>query len=337
MTAWLDQKRRRAALAKNQTTHFRRLTRREYERTLQDLLGLPIEFGNRLPEDGRSKDGFRNDGDALRMSPLQYETYLQIADEALAEAIVSGPAPAVYRYRLSVGEKYTDFAVTALPKPEGRQGESFEYNTQKGQAFRIWNMSAPNKDPDKDKNKVWDGTLSPSAIRRFSEAAVQMPERVLAFGFHQAFRKGETRIKVRVARFEPEMAAEVSRLPSLTVAIGSTNFHGVELKIVGEPIVIDHTDYRTYEYRVRMEDVSVPPPGPLNDKNSAVVAAWNSAKAIKDERLPPRLKIEWIEFESPYFEAWPPQTHTNILFARGDMSEEAYAREIVRRFAGRAY
>ena len=92
LTAWLEQERRRAALAKNQTTHFRRLTRREYERTLQDLLGLPIEFGNRLPEDGRSKDGFRNDGDALRMSPLQYETYLQIADEALAEAIVSGPA-----------------------------------------------------------------------------------------------------------------------------------------------------------------------------------------------------------------------------------------------------
>src|SRR3954470_23337515 len=118
MTGWLTQEHRRAALAKNQATHFRRLTRREYERTMQDLLGLPIEFASRLPEDGRSKDGFRNDGDALRMSPLQYETYLQIADEALAEVIVSGPAPAVHRYRLSVGEKYADFGVTGLPRPE---------------------------------------------------------------------------------------------------------------------------------------------------------------------------------------------------------------------------
>lgn len=333
MTAWLDQERRRAALAKNQTTHFRRLTRREYERTLQDLLGLPIEFGNRLPEDGRSKEGFRNDGDALRMSPLQYETYLQIADEALAEAIVSGPAPAVHRYRLSVGEKYADFAVRALPRPEGRQGESFEYETTKGKAFRIFNMSAPNKEKDKE----WDGTLAPSAIRRFGEAAVQMPERVLAFGFHQAFRKGETRIKVRAARVEPAMGADAARLPSLTVAVGSTNFHGVELKVLGEPIVIAHTDYRTYEFRVRMENVSVPNTGPLNDKNSAVVAAWNSARAVRDEKLPPRLKIEWIEFESPYFETWPPATHTNILFARGDMPEAAYAREVVRRFAARAY
>jgi hypothetical protein len=332
MTAWLDQERRRAALAKNQVTHFRRLTRREYERTLQDLLGLPIEFGNRLPEDGRSKDGFRNDGDALRMSPLQYETYLQIADEALAEAIVSGPAPAVHRYRLSVGEKYADFAVKQLPKPEGRPGESFEYDTGKGKtAFRIWNMSAPSKD------KVWDGTLAPAAIRRFGEAAVQMPERVLGFGFHQAFRKGETRIKVSAARVEPPMDADASRLPSLTLAVGSTNFHGVELKVLGEPIVIDHTDYRTYEYRVRMENVSVPNTGPLNDKNSAVVAAWNSAKIIKDDKLPPRLKIEWIEFESPYFEAWPQATHTNILFARGEMPEAEYARDVVRRFAARAY
>ena len=74
MMAWIAQGRRQADLAKRQVPIFRRLTRREYERTMQDLLGLPIEFGTRLPEDGKSKDGFRNDGDVLRMSPLQYET-----------------------------------------------------------------------------------------------------------------------------------------------------------------------------------------------------------------------------------------------------------------------
>ena len=288
-------------------------------------------------EDGRSKDGFKNDGDALRMSPLQYETYLQIADEALAEAIVSGPAPVVHRYRLSVGEKPANYEVTPLPKPEGRPGESFDYAAKKGKAFRIWNMSAPNKDKDKDKNKIWDGTLAPSAIRRFGEAAVQMPERCYAFGLHQDFRKGETRIKVRAARVETAEGTKATALPALTLAIGSTNYHGVELKTIGEPIVIDHADYRTYEFRVRMENVSVPNTGTLNDKNSALVAAWNSAKAIKGEAQPPRLKIEWIEFESPYFETWPPATHTNILHERNGLGEAQYAREVVRRFATRAY
>jgi len=327
MTAWVDQERRRAALAKNQATHFRRLTRREYERTLQDLLGLPIEFGTRLPEDGRSNDGFRNDGDALRMSPLQYETYLQIADEALAEAIVSGPAPVVHRYRLSCGEKLDKYEVVTLPKSADSAGQSFEYDTKKGKAFRIWNMSGP--------KKGWNPELPPSAIRRFGEAALQMPEHVLAFGFHHAFRKGETRIKVRAARVEP--AEKTDRLPSLTLAVGSTNFHGVELKIIGEPIVIDHAEYRDYEFRVRMENVSVPNTGTLNDKNSALVAAWNSAKVIKGETAPPRLKIEWIEFETPFFETWPPATHANILFAKKELAEDAYAREVVRRFATRAY
>lgn len=329
MTAWLTQEHRRAALAKNQATQFRRLTRREYERTLQDLLGLQIDFGTRLPEDGRSKAGFKNDGDALRMSPLQYETYLQIADEALAEAIVSGPAPVVHRYRLSCGDKVEKYDVIALPKPADRPGESFAYETKKGKAFRITNLSGP--------KKGWNPALPPSAIRRFDEAAVQLPESVVAFGFHQAFRRGETRIKVRAAGVEPAMGADAARLPCLTVAVGSTNYHGVELKIIGEPIVIDHTDYRTYEFRVRMENVSTPNTGALNDKNSAVLAAWNSAKTVKNEMAPPRLKIEWIEFESPFFEAWPPKTHTDILFANDGRAEAAYAREVVRRFATRAY
>jgi mono/diheme cytochrome c family protein len=329
MTAWIAQERRRAALAKNQATYFRRLTRLEYERTLQDLLGLPIEFGTKLPEDGRSKDGFRNNGDALRMSPLQYETYLQIAEDALAEAIVTGPPPAVHRYRLSCGDKYDKYVVEPLPKPADQPGESFEYLTKKGKAFRIWNMSQPAKN--------WNKLLVPSAIGRFVEAAVKMPDSCLAFGFHQAFRKGETRIKVRVARVEPASGADASRLPALTVAVGSTNFHGVELKILGDPIVIDHTDFRTYEFRVRMENVSVPNSGPLNDKNSAVVAAWNSATAIKDEKQPPRLKVEWIELESPFFETWPPATHASILFANDGLAEAPYAREVISRFAARAY
>jgi mono/diheme cytochrome c family protein len=329
MTGWLTQEFRRAGLAKNQATYFRRLTRREYERTMQDLLGLPIEFGTRLPEDGRSKGGFRNDGDALRMSPLQYETYLQIADEALAEAIVTGPPPVVHRYRLSVGEKREDFEVASLPKPEDQPGESFEYETKKAKAFKIWNMSQP--------AKKWEAALAPSAIGRFGEAAVKMPDKCLAFGFHYAFRKGETRVKVRAARAEPGEGADAARVPMLTVALGSTNFHGVELRVVGEPIVIDHADFRTYEYRVRMENVSVPNVGPLNDKNSALVAAWNSAKIIKGETQPPRLKIEWIEFESPFLETWPPRVHANILFKHDGWGEPKYAREVLRRFAARAY
>ena len=75
------------------------------------------------------------------MSPFQYETYLQIADEALDAAIVSGPPPAVHRLRLSGFEKQDKFEIATLPKPADRPGESLEYSTPKGKAFRIFNTS----------------------------------------------------------------------------------------------------------------------------------------------------------------------------------------------------
>ena len=60
-------------------------------------------------------------------------------------------------------------------------------------------------------------------------------------------------------------------------------------------------------------------------------------KGIAGESPPPLLKIEWIEIESPYLETWPPRTHTDILFANDGLDEKAYAREVLRRFATRAY
>ncbi len=331
LTQWLVQERRRAALARNPTTHFRRLTRREYERTMQELLGLEIGFSSRLPEDGRTREGFRNNGEMLRMSPLQYEMYLQIADEALAKAIVSGPPPTVHRYRLKRGDQPNSLEVSALPKPENGVGASFEYEKETRPVFRVWNKS--------EEKKESDGLLSPSAIRRFSEAAVKLPEHCFAVGFHQAFRNAEALVRVRAARVEtPQSKEETARVPLLTVAFGCTNLHGVELTTVGEPLVIDHADYRTYEVRVRMETMPVPNISPPSDRNAAILAVWNSARSIKGDEHPPRLKIEWVELETPFLETWPPASHTNVLFPHDrDLAEPEYVRDVIRRFATRAY
>jgi hypothetical protein len=340
MIDWIASGRRQAELAQHEFPTFRRLTRHEYERTMQDLLGLEIEFGSGLPEDGKSKSGFRNDGDVLRMSPLQYETFLQIAEEALAEAIISGPPPVVHRYRFYINE----FRVEPLPKPEDRAGESFDYDSQ---PFEVTNMGATplgppggGKRPEPPKHPP--DILPPSAIVRFREAAVRPPKSCVALRMHQAFRNGETVVRVRASRVEPEpvkpeSGADSCRVPVLTVAMGSTNFHGVELKTVGEPQVVDHVEPRTYELRFRMENVSIPNEGPLNNRNSTILAAWNSARIIDDEPQPPMLKIEWIEIETPYFESWPPKTHAAILFESEGLDEETYVRQVLHRFAMRAY
>ena len=335
MMAWIAQRSRQSAEPYANLPTFRRLTRREYERTMQDLLCLPINFSASLPQDGKSRDGFRNDGGVLRMSPLQYETFLQIADEALAKAIVTGPPPVVHRYRITVD----NFHVDVLPKPPDRPGESYHYESD---PFEFTNMAATPLGPPGGGKKPKlprhpPHILPPSAIVRFREAAVRPPESCVALRMHQAFRSGETRVKVRAARVEPESKSDASRSPILTVAMGSTNFHGVELKTVGEPQVVDQSDYRIYEFRFRMENVSVPNEGPLNRRNASILAVWNSALPIENETQPPQLKIDWIEFENPYLETWPPKSHTDILFENTGLEEQAYAREVLRRFATRAY
>jgi len=328
ITGWIVQEMRRAALTKNTITQFRRLTRREYERTMQDLLGVGIEFGRRLPEDGRSKEGFRNDGDALRISPLQYEMYLQIADEALAGAIVTGLAPEVHRYRLEAKKP-----PVVLPKSDNRPGESYNYKA-KDKTFTIGDDCLFGKDVKKQQPL---GVLLPDAPQSFGEAALKKPDFRYGFRLHHPFRRGEMLIRVRAARVEDEPGKDITRPPQLAVGLGCTNLHGIEIKSIGEPIVIDHTEFRTYEFRARLENFPLPNPGPFRDQNCSILYAWNPPSIAKDPN-PPKLKIEWIEFESPFFEQWLPPSHTRILFPNNDkLAEPDYASEVIKRFATRAY
>ncbi|HND53073.1 MAG TPA: DUF1592 domain-containing protein, partial [Pirellulaceae bacterium] len=126
--------------------------------------------------------------------------------------------------------------------------------------------------------------------------------------------------------------------PQLAVGIGCTNLHGVELKTVGEAVVIDHAEGRTYEFRVRLENFPLPNPGHFRDQNCSILYAWNAAPAVNGDPNPPRLKIEWIEFESPFLDQWPPASHTRILVPNTTgLAEPDYVREVVRRFASRAF
>jgi hypothetical protein len=53
----------------------------------------------------------------------------------------------------------------------------------------------------------------------------------------------------------------------------------------------------------------------------------------------PRAVINWIEFESPIIDVWPPKHHTDILFDSPlrESDEAAYVRQVIERFITRAY
>ncbi|RLT05117.1 MAG: DUF1587 domain-containing protein, partial [Planctomycetota bacterium] len=82
----------------------RRLTVAQYRNTLRDLLGLEEDLTDALPPDGISKDGFANNGQTLLLSPLQVESYFDIAEKALDLCIVDeSTKPVVQNFRMEFG------------------------------------------------------------------------------------------------------------------------------------------------------------------------------------------------------------------------------------------
>lgn len=103
---WITKNLEHAADEKSATNKSvtRRLTKSQYTNTLNQLLELPINFGNVLPDDGKSKMGFSNNGDVLQISSLHIDYYQKIAREALDKAIVKGPKPKSKKYKITFGK-----------------------------------------------------------------------------------------------------------------------------------------------------------------------------------------------------------------------------------------
>ncbi len=80
----------RAALAGEGRATLRRLNRQEYENALRDLLGVPwAQIANRLPEDGEAYR-FNKSGEALDVSYLTMERFMDSANYALRLATATG-------------------------------------------------------------------------------------------------------------------------------------------------------------------------------------------------------------------------------------------------------
>jgi uncharacterized membrane protein len=107
---WLSDNLKKAAIAKQKDNKnvMRRLTKVQYTNSLNELLGVSVNFGDPLPDDGKSKMGFSNNGNILQTSALHIDYFKKIAREALDKAIVFGSKPKSKRYKVTLGKKFGD-------------------------------------------------------------------------------------------------------------------------------------------------------------------------------------------------------------------------------------
>jgi hypothetical protein len=87
---------------------YRRLNRTEYVNTIHDLLGIDTPLRDLLPEDGTA-GGFDKIGEALNLSAVHLERYLQAADLALKEATVTTPKVETKTIRTDYTETWRDW------------------------------------------------------------------------------------------------------------------------------------------------------------------------------------------------------------------------------------
>ena len=93
----------RAAVAELGRARPRRLNRSEYETALEDLFSVPFHIEENLPEDAKSH-GFDTVGDALNVSSVQIQSYLDVLDGVLDRATTLYPKPPRRKHRLTYRE-----------------------------------------------------------------------------------------------------------------------------------------------------------------------------------------------------------------------------------------
>ena len=96
LTGWLERELEAAAgrMREHQSeTRLRRLNRTEYRNTIRELTGHPFDAAELFTEDTVSH-GFDNLGEALRVSPLQIEAFVEAAERVVGK-IVGVPATSV--------------------------------------------------------------------------------------------------------------------------------------------------------------------------------------------------------------------------------------------------
>lgn len=143
--------------------------------------------------------------------------------------------------------------------------------------------------------------------------------------------KDDSDLAKRLTAFE-------KRSPSLGVYIGLRRDCGSTLTRVREPQAVVSAQVQEFVFEGAINNFPSPDVEKDNVNYLAGVREIGIRSEYTDGRDMPRLIVRSVEFEGPYYNAWPPASHRNIFIESPHKDDPAaYAREIIRSFATRAY
>jgi mono/diheme cytochrome c family protein len=128
------------------------------------------------------------------------------------------------------------------------------------------------------------------------------------------------------------------RVPRMGVHLGLRRDCGSTFSPVGEPQKVSGSALKRYIFEGEISNF----PSPNVEKDNVNYLAGVREIAVRSEytdgRDMPRMLVKSVEFEGPFFEAWPPPAHKNIFIESEKKNDKpAYAKQIIRSFATKAY
>ena len=307
LTTWIRQRLKEAEASKTPnigSVVLRRLNRIEYQNTMVDLLGVDLAYSTNLPPDTPSEQGFQNNGGALTISPMALEFYLAAARDGLSKAIVTGPPPQIFNEPVSLstsGGKRKELSSNHLGL--GAQFIGKLNNFPNSGEFRIRVTAQAN---------LVDGADYPRLKATFGyRADTQSPNKEIGTTEVTSEQPGVYEFRGRMEDF-PIQSRNQSKFPGQLITLTNVFNDGKQRKLT------------------RKVETTVEKNGKLRKVKKT--------ELIKHADVP-TITIQSVEFTSPLYESWPPNHHQTILFdsRTRDISEQAYAREVIGKFMQRAF
>ena len=337
---------------------FRRMTRYEYNYTLQDLLGLPYNFAKDLPPEASSEDGFQNSSELLHMSGVQFETYRALARTALFRAVVQGPQPAMLHWGVTmeeaaerewpgqaeqlekVKEQFKDDPARQKQQLErlrasfrNPHGNTYYRDLSSGRTARAnWAYYgaryafAPQETPPPMPASFDHVAIIPRSRHLIVELGDRLPD------------EGIMRVRVRASRASIEEAG----IPSLQLEFGwrASNEGQATIRVSAQdtPVEAGPDAPRVYQWDVPLGEIY--PRNSMRNisKMGALPSPSEYIRFINSSVSQGDIQIDYVEVTTPVYDRWPPESHSRIFIESENRSDTpAYAREVLAGFMPRAW
>jgi mono/diheme cytochrome c family protein len=339
---WLGKEMSKASVVRRQgeeRSSFRRMTKYEYNNALQDLLGLPFDFADRLPPETASEEGFKNSSELLQMSAMQFERYRELGLAALKRATAVGQRPQAVKYVISMQAEMPRAMGAAKAIVFDAQDENYDkqrqglvlLNREIGQGVQFKEGSAQPKDEGL-------GGVVPEA----SPTVLVLPgSKEVKWNLDRFLPdEGVMRVSIRAGKTdnEPDRYASLRLIFSAHTS-NNANFSQV-ISQRDVAVTASADDPQFIHFDIPLQEIQRNPFRKLTTtfpRRDEFLSIRNVSNA-SGGRDPLLVYIDHIEITAPFFQQWPPSSHTSIFHASDDRDDETiYGREVMERFLRRVW